>query len=314
MILRRLLLTIPILIGTSIIVFAILRLIPGDPAAAILGSNATPDMIVQVRSQLGLDQPIYQQFVTWITGIVQGDFGHDYITNQSITEELAVRLPVTLELAAFAFILALLFAVPLGVISAVRQGGWLDRAVRAFAVFTIAIPDFVFGILGILVFALALSVVPSSGFVPISAGLGDNLRSLAVPAVALALGLGGVLIRVTRSAMLDVLNADYVRFAKASGFGAGTIVFRYALRNASVPIVTVIGLQLGYLLGGTVVVEQLFGLPGVGQLIVQAMLSRNYPVVQACILVFVVAFIVANLATDLLYAVLNPRLRKAGAA
>jgi peptide/nickel transport system permease protein len=314
MILRRLALTIPILLGTSIIVFAILRLIPGDPAAAILGSNATPDMVVQLRGELGLDRPIYEQFVDWFGGLLRGDFGHDYITNQSITDELASRLPVTLELAGFAFVLALLFSIPLGVIAAVRQGGWIDRAIRALAVVTIAVPDFVFGLLGILLFALALSVVPSSGFVPPQDGLGDNLRSLAVPAAALALGLGGVLVRVTRSAMLDVLGADYVRFAKASGFGPGSIVFRYALRNASVPIVTVIGLQLGYLLGGTVVVEQLFGLPGIGQLIVQAMLSRNYPVVQACILVFVVGFILASLVTDLLYAVLNPRLRTAGAA
>ena len=314
MVLRRLALTIPILLGTAIIVFMILRLVPGDPAASILGSNATEDAIIRVRAELGLDQPLYQQFLSWIGGVVRGDFGRDYITNQAITEELAVRLPVTLELAGLAFLFALVTAIPLGVVAAVRQGGWIDRVVRAGAVLFIAVPDFVFGILGILLFALALSMVPSSGFTPIEDGLFENLQSLAVPAVALALGLGGVLTRVTRSAMLDVLGSDYVRFAKANGFGTGAIVFRYALRNASIPIVTVIGLQVGYILGGTVVIEQLFSLPGLGQLIVDAMLARNYPVLQACILVFVVAFILANLITDLLYAALNPRLRKQGAA
>jgi peptide/nickel transport system permease protein len=180
-------------------------------------------------------------------------------------------------------------------------------------VLTIAVPDFVFALVGILIFALGLSLIPSSGFVPISDGLGLNLQSLALPAIALGLGLGGVIVRTTRSAMLDVLDADYVRFARASGFGGGTVIFRYALRNASVPILTVLGLQLGYLLGGTIVVEQLFAIPGLGQLIVQAMLTRNYPVVQAAVLVFVVAFLLASLLTDVLYAVVNPRLRTAGA-
>lgn len=313
MILRRLLLAVPILIGTSIIVFAILRLVPGDPAAAILGSNATPDQLVRVRHELGLDRPWPVQFGAWIGGILHGDFGHDYVSSQSITDEMSSRLPVTLELAGLAFLFAIVTGVPLGVIAAMRRGGWIDRIVRAGAVLTIAVPDFVFALVGILVFALGLSLIPSSGFVAVSDGLGLNLQSLALPAIALGLGLGGVIVRTTRSAMLDVLDADYVRFARASGFGAGEVVFKYALRNASVPILTVLGLQLGYLLGGTIVVEQLFSIPGLGQLIVQAMLTRNYPVVQAAVLVFVVAFLLASLLTDVLYAVLNPRLRTAGA-
>ena len=313
MILRRLLLAIPILIGTSIIVFAILRLIPGDPAAAILGSNATPDQLVRVRHELGLDRPWWEQFGTWVGGILHGDFGRDYVNSQSITDEMSSRLPVTLELAGLAFLFAIVTGVPLGALAAVRHGGWIDRIVRAGAVVTIAVPDFVFALVGILVFALGLSLIPSSGFVPVSDGLGLNLQSIALPAIALGLGLGGVIVRTTRSAMLDVLDADYVRFARASGFGTATVVFRYALRNASVPIVTVLGLQLGYLLGGTIVIEQLFAIPGLGQLIVQAMLTRNYPVVQAAVLVFVVAFLLASLLTDVLYAVLNPRLRTADA-
>jgi peptide/nickel transport system permease protein len=313
-IVRRLLLAIPILLATAIIVFLILRLVPGDPASAILGSNATPSQIVKVRHELGLDQPIWSQFGQWFAGVLHGDFGHDYITNQSITQEIAQRLPVTLELAGLAFLFAIVTSIPLGVIAAVRRSTWADRVIRVGAVVTIAVPDFVFGLLGILVFAVGLALVPSSGYIPPSQGVGLNLQSLALPAIALGLGLGGVLVRVTRSAMLDILGADYVRFARASGFGTAAITFRYALRNASVPIVTVIGLQLGYLLGGTVVVEQLFSIPGIGQLIVQAMLNRNYPVVQACVLIFVVAFILASLITDILYSVLNPRLRTAAAA
>jgi peptide/nickel transport system permease protein len=309
---RRLLIAVPILLVSAVIVFAIMRLVPGDPAAAILGSNATPAAIIALRHQLGLDQPVTTQFFHWLGGVLHGDFGHDYVTNQSITQEITSRLPVTAELAAVAFVLALVVAVPLGIIAAVRRDGWIDRFVRGIAVITIALPDFVFGMIGVLVFALKMSLAPTSGFISISVGgLGENIQSLALPAIALALGLGGVLVRTTRSAMVDVLDADYVRFARASGFGGLTVVFRYALRNAAVPIVTVIGLQLGYLLGGTVVVEQLFSLPGIGQLIVQAMLNRNYPVVQACVLIFVVAFIVASLITDIVYTVLNPRLRKA---
>ena len=311
MITRRLLLTIPILIGTSIIVFLILRLVPGDPAGAILGANATPAQLRQVRIDLGLDRPIYQQFGSWLAGVVRGDFGHDYITNQSITSEMADRLPVTAELAGFAFVLAVVVAVPLGVLAAVRRGGVLDSVVRAVSVVTIAVPDFVFGILSILLFSLGLRMFPSSGYAPVTASLSLNLHSLVLPAVSLALGLAGVLARVTRSAMLDVLQADYVRFARANGMSAASVIFRYALRNAAIPIVTVAGLQVGYLLGGTVVVEQLFAIPGVGQLVVQAMLNRNYPVVQTCVLIFVLGFIVVNLIADLLYAVLNPKIRKA---
>lgn len=302
-------LVIPILLGTSIIVFAILRLVPGDPAAAILGSNATPDQLVRVRHDLGLDRPVWQQFLSWMGGILHGDFGRDYVNSTAITDEMSSRLPVTFELAGLALLFAVVTGVPLGVLAAVRNGGWVDRLVRAGAVITIAVPDFVFALVGILIFALGLSLVPSSGFTPVGDGLGPNLQSLALPAVALGLGLGGVIVRTTRSAMLDVLDQDYVRFARASGFGPGTVIFRYSLRNASVPIVTLLGLQLGYLLGGTVVVEQLFSIPGLGQLTVQAMLTRNYPVVQSAVLIFVIAFVIASLITDMLYATLNPRLR-----
>ncbi len=310
MIARRLVLTVPILIGTSVIIFLILRLVPGNPANAILGANATPSMIDRVTRDLGLDRPIWAQYGSWIGDLLRGDLGKDYITNQSINAEIAARLPVTLELAGIAFLLAAVVSIPAGVLSAVYSGSWLDRLVRGFSVLTIAIPDFVFGILGILFFALTLGMVPSSGYTQVSRGLGENLHSLILPSVALALGLGGVLARVSRSAMLEVLDTDYIRLARATGLSSGSIVFLYALRNAAIPIVTVAGMQVGYLLGGTVVVEQLFAIPGLGQLVVQAMLSRNYPVVQTCVLIFVVMFILVNLVSDLLYAALNPKLRR----
>jgi peptide/nickel transport system permease protein len=311
MIARRLLWTIPILFGTAVIVFLILRLVPGDPAAAILGADATTAQVRQVRIELGLNKPIYTQFVSWLGGVLHGSFGQDYVNDQSITSEIGSRLPVTLELACFAFVLAAVVAIPAGVLAAAWRDSWLDRCVKAVSVLGIAVPDFVFGILAILLFSLTLGVVPSSGFVPLSASLGGNLRSLILPAAALAAGLAGVLTRVTRAAMLDVLQADYIRLARANGMPPGSIVFRYALRNAAIPIVTVAGMQAGYLLGGTVVVEQLFAIPGVGQLVVQAMLNRDYPVVQACVLIFVVAFILVNLVSDVAYTLLNPRLRGA---
>lgn len=310
MITRRLLLTVPILAGTSVIIFLILRLVPGNPASAILGANATPSMIDQVNRDLGLNRPIWTQFASWIGNLLHGNLGNDYITNQSINAEMAARLPVTLELAGVAFVLAAVVAIPAGVLSAVFPGSWLDRFVRGFSVLTIAVPDFVFGILGILLFALTLGMVPSSGYIQASRGLGQNLHSLILPAAALALGLGGVLARTSRSAMLEVLDTDYIRLARAHGMSSSAVIFLYGLRNAAIPIVTVAGMQVGYLLGGTVVVEQLFAIPGVGQLVVQAMLSRNYPVVQTCVLIFVVMFILVNLVSDLLYAALNPRLRR----
>jgi peptide/nickel transport system permease protein len=311
MIARRLLWTIPILFGTAVIVFLILRLVPGDPAAAILGADATTAQVRQVRIELGLNKPIYTQFASWLGGVLHGSFGQDYVNDQSITSEIGSRLPVTLELACFAFVLAAVVAIPAGVLAAVWRDSWLDRCVKAVSVLGIAVPDFVFGILAILLFSLTLGVVPSSGFVPLGTSLGGNLRSLILPAAALAAGLAGVLTRVTRAAMLDILQADYIRLSRANGMAPGSIVFRYALRNAAIPIVTVAGMQAGYLLGGTVVVEQLFAIPGIGQLIVQAMLNRDYPVVQACVLIFVVAFILVNLVSDVAYALLNPRLRGA---
>lgn len=312
-IIKRLIVAVPMLIGSSIIVFMILRLVPGDPASAVLGADATPQLVRQVREQLGLDHPIYAQYVSWLGGVLHGSFGHDYISDQSIASELASRLPVTMELAGLAFLISAACAIPLGVFAAVHFGRPTDRSVQVISAVGVAVPNFVLGIMGILVFSLALGLVPSSGFVPLSQSVAGNLHSLILPAAALAAGLAGVLTRITRATMVEVLDTDYIRFARARGVRQSSLVFKHALRNAAIPIVTVAGLQLGYLLGATVIIEQVFSIPGVGQLVVQAMLNRDYPVVQACVLVFVVAFVIVNLAADLAYTVLNPKLRRAGA-
>jgi peptide/nickel transport system permease protein len=312
MIIRRLLVTIPMLFGAAIIIFFVLRLIPGDPATAILGSHSSPELIRKVRDGLGLNKPIYVQFGTWISKIVlHANFGQDYITTQSISSEMASRLPVTLELSALAFVGSVIIAIPAGVLAAVHRGGWADRVIQLISVVTIAIPDFVFGIIGILLFALTLQLVPSSGFIPFGTSPWENIQSLALPAISLALGFAGVLARVTRSGMIEALQADNIVFARALGIRPRSIIFRHALRSASVSIVTVAGMQAGYVLGATVVVETLFVVPGIGQEVVQAMLNRDYPVMQACVLIFVTGFILVNLVTDLLYLALNPKLRRA---
>jgi peptide/nickel transport system permease protein len=313
MITRRLMLTVPMLFGTALIVFFVLRLVPGDPASAILGAHSTPARLREVRQQLGLDKPVYNQFGSWLGGIFHGDFGQDYITSQSITSELASRLPVTLELAALAFVVSVIVAVPAGVVAAVHRGGWADHVLQLISVVTIAVPDFVFGILGILLFSLVLGVLPASGYIPLSDSVWQNIQSLTLPALALALGFAGVLARVTRSAMIDALATDSIVFARAMGLRRRSVIYRHALRSAAVSVVTVAGMQAGYLLGSTVVVETLFVVPGLGQEVVQAMLDRNYPVLQACMLIFVLGFIVVNLATDLMYLAINPKLRRAPA-
>lgn len=312
MIVRRLLVTIPMLFGASLIVFFVLRLIPGDPASAILGSHSSPALVRQVRADLGLNKPIYVQFGTWISRIVlHGDFGQDYITSQSIGSEMASRLPVTLELSVLAFAGSVIVAIPAGVAAAVHRGGWADRIIQFVSVATIAIPDFVFGILGILLFALVLKLVPSSGYIPFSVSPWKNLQSLALPAIALALGFAGVLARVTRSGMIEALQADNIVFGRAVGIRPRSLVFRHALRSAAIPVVTVAGMQAGYILGSTVVIETLFVVPGIGQEVVQAMLNKDYTVMQTCVLIFVTGFILVNLLTDLLYLLLNPKLRRA---
>lgn len=305
---KRLLLLVPTLFGVSVLVFLLLRLIPGDPAQVIMGLRATPEGLAAITRELGLDQPIYDQYFRWVGALLQGDFGRDYRSNVAVSTLLATRLPVTLELTLLSLLIALVVAVPLGVIAAVRPGSVFDHAASALGLVGISIPDFWLGIMLVLVFSLTLGMFPSSGYVPLAENVFGNLRSMGLPALTLATGLAAVLVRITRSAVTEVLSQDFVRFLRAKGLRRHVIIVRHVLRNAGVPIVTVIGMQFGYLLGGAVIVEQVFDLPGTGSLIVTATMERNYPVVQAGILVVALLFILVNLATDLLYSWLNPRL------
>lgn len=299
------------LIGVSIVVFFLLRLVPGNPADAVLGTNATPALVAQVSRELGLNHPIYVQYGKWVSGLFHGSLGYDYSSSQPITSMLGQRLPVTIELAVLAILIAVIGGVSLGVLAAVRPNGVIDHVTRGLSVLGIAIPDFGFGLVMILLFAVTLRIFPSSGYVPLTADFGQNLRSLILPALALSAGLGSVLIRITRGAMLDVLDGDFILFGRAAGMSEWRIVARHALRNASIPVVTVIGLQVGGILGATVIIEQVFSLPGIGALAVNSVLNRDYPVVQATILVLAVMFVIASLAADIMAIVLNPRLRRA---
>lgn len=307
---QRIILLVPVLFGTSLLVFLLLRLVPGDPAQVILGLRATPEGIANIREQLGLEQPLPQQYVIWLGNLLQGDFGQDYRSNIPVSQLLRERLPVTLQLTLMSMLLAIVIAVPLGVRAAVRPNSAADRGAAALGLVGISIPDFWLGIILILAFSLGMRWFPSSGYVPLDEGLFNNLRSFFLPALTLAVGLSAVLVRITRSAMQEVLGRDFIRFLQAKGLRRQLIIYKHALRNASIPIITVIGLQFGYLLGGAVIVEEVFSLPGVGRLIVTATLERNYPVVQAGVLVVALLFILVNLITDVLYGILNPRIRE----
>jgi peptide/nickel transport system permease protein len=310
---RRLALAVPMLLGMSVVVFLIVHLVPGDPARAILGLNATPALIAQVRTQLGLDDSLVSQYFSWLGNVVTGDFGTDYSSSAPISELLAQRLPVTIELAVVALLIAVAIGVPLGVAAAVWRGRAADTAAQGVSMAGISVPDFWLGIVLILVFSLGLGVLPSSGWVPFGDDPIGNLEHVLLPALALGVGFGAVLIRVTRAAMLDVLAQDYIRFCRAKGVPESQVILKHALRNAAIPITTVIGMQAGYLLGGAIVIEQVFSLPGVGRLVLDGVLQRNYPVVQGAVLVVGVMFIAVNLFADVLYTVLNPRLRRSAA-
>jgi peptide/nickel transport system permease protein len=309
-ILQRLLLLVPVLAGMSIIVFFLLRLVPGDPALVILGLRATPEGIAQIHEDLGLDLPLGEQYVHWVSMFLRGDFGKDYRSNIAVTTLLSERLPVTLELTLLAMTMSLVIAIPLGIRAALHPRGPADVSASLLGLLGISIPDFWLGILLILLLALTFRAFPSSGYVPLSEGLAANIHSLFLPALTLAVGLSAVLVRIARAATVDVLGRDFVRFLRAKGLRERLIIYKHVLRNAAVPIVTVVGLQFGYLLGGAVIVEQVFTLPGIGSLIVNATLERNYPVVQASVLVVALMFILVNLATDVTYAVINPKIRE----
>jgi peptide/nickel transport system permease protein len=308
-IVRRLALTIPTLLAMSIFVFLLIRLVPGDPVRTMLGFRATPENVATVRSQLRLDDPLPAQYFTWLSNLFQGDLGQDYISGVPVGTLISQRLPVTAELTLLAMLFGVAVGVPLGVLAA--QGRRVTRRIAdGFVVAGVAIPDFWLGTLLVLLFAASLGWLPPSGWSPLSDGLGQNLRYVLLPALALGIGEAAYITRTTRSAMTQVLGEPFVQFLRAKGLHERDIVFRHALRNASMPIVTVIGIQFGVLLGGAIVIETIFGLPGLGRLVVTAIDQRNYTVVQGGVLVIATLFILVTLITDLLYGWLDPRVEE----
>ena len=299
------------LAAISIVFFAV-RALPGGPGFALAGGmSATPEAIARVNAQLGLDQPLPVQYWKYISQLAQGDFGMSTLVRAPVSELLALRLPVTLQLAAAAILIGVIIGIPAGLISASRRGTGLDYGVTVVGLLGLSIPHFWFGMLLILLFALTLGWLPASGLVPFSESPGDWLRSMILPSIALGTGLAAVLMRQTRSGLLGQLNEDYVRTARAKGL-AGSAQTRHAARNSMTTVITVLGLELGALISGAVIVETVFAIPGFGKLIVEAVTARDYAVVQAAVIITVAAYVFINLAIDVLYAVADPRVRLGG--
>jgi len=307
---HRLLLAVPLLFGMSVLVFGLMRIIPGDPAVTVLGYKATPDAVRALRHAFHLDEPLPSQYFRWLGGLLRGDFGIDFRQNEPIGRMILDRLPVTVELTVLAALCAALLGVPVGLLAGARRRGAADRASLALGLLGISIPDFWLGIILILIFSLAAGLLPSSGFVPFAEDMLGNLQYLALPALTLSLSRAAALSRLTRAAVMDVARRPFVQFARAKGLGEGAILLRHVLPNAAIQIVTVIGLQVGYMLGGAIVVETIFALPGLGRMTLDAVLERNYPVVQSGLLVVGAMFMLVNLVTDMLYGVIDPRLRR----
>jgi peptide/nickel transport system permease protein len=308
---RRLFSAIPTLILVSLFVFTLQKLLPGDPVLAMAGEERDPAVMEYLRDKYRLNDPVPLQYIHWVGNVLQGDFGTSLRTEQPVTTLLASKLPVTIELALLALIIALLIGIPTGVISAVRKGTAVDYGANVVALSGISIPHFWLGILLIMIFAVKLQWLPASGFVPLAEDIGQNLKTLVLPAFVLGAGLSGVLMRHTRSAMLEVLRADYVRTARAKGLFPRTVILKHALRNALMPIVTLTTLLFGELLGGAVLTEQVFSIPGFGKMIVDAVFNRDYAVVQGVVLCVAIGFLLLNLLADVLYRMINPRLRTA---
>ena len=306
---RRLLATIPVMAVVAVVVFSLLRLAAGDPAAIIAGDNATSQDVAAIRARLGLDRPLVEQFAIWVGRVVRGDFGESFFFKKQVSELILDRVEPTLALSVCTLVLTIALAVPLGVLAAWRRGSWIDRAVMGFSVLGFSVPVFVIGYVLIYVFAIELAWLPVQGYQRIGDGIGGFLERLVLPSITLAVVFVALIARITRASVLEVLNADHVRTARAKGLGELPVLLRHVLRNAAVPIVTVIGIGVAVLIGGVVVTESVYGIPGLGRLTVDAVLARDYPTVQAVILVFSVVYVLINLLVDLSYTVLDPRIR-----
>jgi peptide/nickel transport system permease protein len=306
---RRTLAIVPVMAVVSLFVFGLLHLTPGDPAAVIAGDQATPADVARIRAALGLDQPLLSQFISWLSRILQGDLGVSVASNVPVSPLIAQRIEPTLSLMAVTTLIAVVIAVPLGVVAAARANSWIDRAIMGVAVFGFSVPVFVVGYALAYIFALELQWLPVQGYTPLSSGLWPWLRQLLLPSAALATFYAALVARMTRAAMIEVLQQDYIRADRAKGMSETKILFVRALKNAAPPIVTVIGAGIGLLIGGAVVSESVFAIPGLGRLTIDSILRRDYPVIQGVVLLFSVSYVLINLAIDIAYAAFDPRIR-----
>lgn len=301
------------LVLAAIVVFIGVRQLPGDPALAMAGEEATPEQLAAVRADMGLDQPLITQFFAFVGNMFRGDFGESTRTGTPVTELIATTLPVTLWLSAYAIVVAVIIGILFGVIAERFRGRWPEWVANAFALVGLSVPNFWLGILAILYLAVTLGWFPASGYVDVLSNPLRGLYYLTLPALILGTGLAAVIMRQTRASMIETMTTDYVRTARAKGLGRGRVLVRYGLRNSLIVVVTIVGLQLGGLISGAVVTERIFALPGFGKLTLDAVFTRDYPVIQAVVLIITVSYILINLAVDILYSVVNPKIRVGGA-
>lgn len=308
-IIRRLLATVPVICFVALFVFSLLYIAPGDPAAIIAGDQASPADIERIRASLGLDRPYVVRFAEWSFKVAQGDLGTSIFTSKPVTELIGQRLEPTLSLMLLTLVLSLVIAIPMGVVAAWKVSSWVDRAVMAFAVFGFSIPVFVVGYLLAWVFALKLDWLPVQGYTPLAQGFVPWLKNLILPSITLALVYIALIARITRATMLEILDQDYVRTARAKGVSQREVLFLHSLKNAAVPVITIVGIGVALLIGGAVVTESVFAIPGLGRLTVDAILQRDYPVIQGVVLVCSLVYVLVNLLIDLSYTIVDPRIR-----
>lgn len=309
-IVTRLLQILPVIILVSVLIFGMVRAIPGDPAAVLLGPDASPEQMASMRAEMGLDQPIWFQYALWMQRMGRGDFGVSFINGFPVKDLIFRKLPATIELAIAALMFALAVSIPLGTASAVRRGSWIDRLVTLYTSLALGIPSFWLGILMVLLLALSLKWLPPSGYASIFEEPLVALRFIIMPAITLGVYISAVFTRFIKSSILEVSHQDYIRTARGKGLPESQVVFVHTIRNALIPLVTVFGIQFGGLLGGAVITETIFDWPGVGRLLVQSIVTRDYSIVQALILMAVTVYLFVNLATDILYGVIDPRVRR----
>lgn len=301
-----------ILFLVSIIIFSLVNVLPGDPALLVLGQEATPDQIEALRDEMGLNDPLIVQYFNWVVDVLQGDFGNSIRDNTAVTTILMQKIPVTLELTVLSFFFAILIAIPAGIISASRKGTAWDYSSTLFALSGVSVPPFFLGILFIFIFAVTLGWLPPSGYVPLTEDFGRSLLLMLMPALTIGIRLSAELTRMLRSSLLEVLQSDYIRTGYAKGLLEKSVVFGHALRNALIPVITVSGLQMATFLGGAVITETIFSVPGLGQLVVTSILTRDFPVVQGAVMFMAFAVILINFFVDILYSVLDPRIKLSG--